>query len=252
MSASPEARLWENTAVLDALASQHYRPDMPQHDYPHALDVTGRALEKADVAIAHGVAIEREALPLGGRWHDAGKHLVPGRDHPFTTSEEYATDVSADQLKSIGTPEPLIRTAGGIILASSPEVRCATDTERAFVQADLEAGGIRSKPIAFLNVTYRLYKEDRMLEGQPAATMMEQRKLIRELVRFGGAGREILLAFLEEDLSTGDHDATFNEDAMRRVDLLKPERLARILQAYLGDIVNYSSPERAATGRAVS
>jgi hypothetical protein len=242
---------WKDPDVIDDMARPHYRDDLEYHHYPHSLLIADIALKKADIAIAHGVIIERAVLKPASGWHDAGKHLKPVIDHPFATSEEYAVHISGPELRRAGMPERLISLTGDVIKSSSPNQHCTTDTERCFVQADLTAGGIdkKDKAIAFLNVTYLLYREAKKLKEELPIQPWDHDKLMKELVPFGDLSREILMAFLEEDLSTCDEDSDFNREAAKKVDLLRPARFTRILQAYLDDIVNYQPADRRVIGQ---
>jgi len=236
---------WKNPAILDAQFRPHYSDTMGFHHYPHALDTAVAAEARAAAALEHGIPVVIEALPSAGRGHDAGKHLRPGLEHPFATSEEYAMDVTRKILETLGTPEEIQEASTGSIATTNPNVACNTPTDICLRQGDLTAGGVISpEPVIMLNGTYRLFTEEKQAKGEPVPVYYEEpEKLIREFVEFGGRSREILMA-LTEGLTLGDHERDeegrdFPEQAARNIALLKPETMERILGVSLKSIVEH-------------
>lgn len=231
---SRSLELWRNPANIDSMARRHYRDELEFHNYPHALDACEIAATLAEIAIQHEVDIERRVIKASMSYHDGGTYLWPGIDHPFSTREEYAADVSGRELEMLGMPQFLIDINGNVVRSTNHAVPCFTKTERCANQADLIAGGILSAPAVFLNGTYRLYLESKRLKGEQPAAPADRERLIGELVQFGGVSHEILLAYLEKDLSLGRHDRDaeghgFNERAGEQVDLLAPARIEETL-----------------------
>jgi hypothetical protein len=239
---SSKLELWRNPANIDFMARRHYRDDLEFHNYPHAEESANIMEILAEIAIARGASIELHAVKSSMAYHDAGTHLWPGVDHPFLTREEYAADIGSRELGMLGMPESLIEISAGVIKSTNHLVACETGTERCANQADLMAGGILSAPDVFLHGTYRLYRESKRLKDERPVEPSDRERLIAELVEFGGVSHEILLTFLEKDLSLGRHDKdtegrSFNARAGERVALLAPNRIEESFTVNFDDIL---------------
>lgn len=250
---------WRNETFVDRLASRHYRLDLlrpdlglgpdfelPVHNYQHAKGTGIEAVTLAKKAAEQGVTdIDMDVLGPMGSWHDAGYALRPGIDQTFGTRESYSADMAGRDLLSLGMPRPKVKLTREGIESTAVGVRCKSNTARCFRQADLR--NLRGKPIAFLNVTYRLFREQQILDGQPIIPItVNPSRVMKDLVQFAGISHEILTAYLEEDISLGDFDrnekdeSLFAIDAAKNVELLVPTKITDILSKNLGRIVTYT------------
>ena len=236
---------WQDPRFLDPMLSPHYRDDLEYHGYErHAVYTADKAVEIGRVAIAHGVEIDITLFPSTGRGHDAGKYLIPGRDHPWDTEEEHAADVTARTQRLLGMPAAKINHSSDVIKSTNANVLCKTDTAKCLRQADLD--NLIRDPIVFLNATYRLYKESKRLKEEPVFSgRTNPMGLIKDLVDFGAISHEILSTYLAEDISLGDFDrdregrSLFALRAAANVNLLVPNRLSDFLSKNLAAVVNY-------------
>lgn len=256
-SSPPEP--WTNQSIVDRVASRHYRLDLlrpdlgldpafqlPVHNYAHAKNSGIDAFEIAEEAMKHGVTdIEVDVLKPMGCWHDAGFALRPGIEQMFGPREVYSSDVAQKDLRVLGMPEPKVLLVGQGIESTAVGVKCLTNTAKCLRQGDLN--NLRGPAIPFLNVTYRLYREQQILDGKPIVpVIINPGRVLREFIQFAGISHEILSTYLEEDISLGDYDrdengvSLFAKEAVKNVDLLVPSRLTEFLSKNFARVVTYN------------
>ena len=247
MSPKKALPLWQNRNVLAPLVRPFYRP-YPFHNIPHVQKTTNLGIAVAEQAIAHGIEIDTSVLPLAGYTHDAGNWFMPGRDHPFKTAEAFSANVAWRIGQALGMPKPKLELACDMIESSGPDKPCITPEAKALSQGDLMAGGLLDEPIIFLNGTYRLYKESKIIGGEPLAHPSRPQALATDFVRFGSVCHDKLGRLVSEDLSIGDYDrddegrSLFVMRAEYNLNLLTPRLMTDFLSKHMFEIVNYGSP----------
>ncbi len=252
--ATPEQQeVWRDRETIEELARPHYSYEsdegsieLPFHNWPHADYVTDKSLEIADNAERHGEQINVAVLVAAPPYHDADFFMKPGVDHPYSSKELQSSAVAQSDISLLGAPLEFVRHVGSAIESTQVGVKCTSQEARILRQADLS--NITSwNPLVFLNGTYRLYKESKILSGQPLISFsLNPDAFIKDFVKFSGISYEILTAYNEEDISLGDFDrdrlgvSLFQKRAAKNIPMLVPKRITRILQSKLGDIVNYT------------
>jgi hypothetical protein len=191
-----------------------------------------------------GADIEADILTFVGFGHDTGTWLVPGVDHNFDNAEAYSADLAWVIGKSLDIPKPKLELAYEVINSSGPGMPCETDTARCFRRGDLADGGIQESPTAFLNGTYRLYLEKKIIEGQEPASLARPHRLVTDLVQFGVTAHDVLNRLTAEDLrfQSIDQDEQFVDFSLRaanNIRLLSSWPLQQFLGRHLKDVVGY-------------
>jgi hypothetical protein len=245
MSADSPELIWHDRPTLETHAQPHYSDALPFHNWAHALAVADESLSIAARAAQHGLALDTAVMIPAALNHDAGFFLNPGVDHTFASKELYSANVVHDDLTLLRAPERAATHAAQIVASTQKGVACASPEAKAVRQADL-ANVSSNNPLAFLNGTYRLYAESKMLAGQRLLKLsVDPEAIIKDFVKFAAISYEILSAYNQEDISLGDFDrdkngvSIFQKQAAKNIERLVPNRLTGLLQSKFGDIVHY-------------
>jgi len=219
---------------------------LPYHNLRHGIRAGIYANRVAQFFAQYGIQFESDIYMLAGGGHDTAVFRKVGVDNPFSSPEELSADITERVAALLGTPEDKRITVRGVILASGADVPCTTDTQRAFRQGDLMAGGLLDSHVAFLNGTYQLYREKKMLDGESPTSLTNPGKLIKELAKFAVVSSDILSTLINSNIDFPDLDyeklnlPTFAERAESNLRLLTPARITTFLGSHLAEVANYT------------
>lgn len=166
--------------TIEKLAAKYYNPDLPYHNFKHALTAARKGLEISQRCKKEGVSINKDVVYYALLFHDAGYH----DDHKqkgFTTKEEYSAFLAKEQLKKLQFDENFIKRVQDAILSTRSDAVYYSNEEKVVRAADL--AGFASDYNNFLinNIKSKIEKERRQMKHIP---WHEWKKRIKRTMQF--------------------------------------------------------------------
>ena len=148
---------------LEQVVSEYYSPDLPYHNFGHALTSALTGLEIVQDCRSENIPIDETIVYLALLLHDAGYH----QDHEkmgFDTKEALSAHIAREILEKKQHPTDFIDQVEKAILCTTREASCITTEENAVRAADLS--GLAAEYSVFRRNTELLKQEFEFLYGQ--------------------------------------------------------------------------------------
>ena len=148
---------------LEQAASEYYSPNLPYHNFGHALSAAMTGLQIAKDCRLENIPIDEAIVYCALLFHDAGYH----QDHEkmgFDTKEALSAHIARDVLEKKSQPTGFIEKVEKAILCTTRDARCTTTEENAVRAADLS--GLAAEYTVFRSNTVLLKQEFEILHGQ--------------------------------------------------------------------------------------
>ena len=148
---------------LEHAASEYYSPDLPYHNFGHALSAAITGLKITQDCRLENIPIDETIVYCALLFHDAGYH----QDHEkmgFDTKEALSAHIARDVLEKRPYPTGFIEKVEKAILCTTREALCTTTEENAVRAADLS--GLSADYSVFRRNTVLLKQEFEFLHGQ--------------------------------------------------------------------------------------
>jgi len=148
---------------LEQAASENYSPDLPYHNFGHALSAALTGLKIAQDCRLENIPIDDTIVYCALLFHDAGYH----HDHEkmgFESKEALSARIARDILGKKPYPTGFIEKVENAILCTTREASCTTTEENAVRAADLS--GLAADYSVFRRNTVLLKQEFEFLHGQ--------------------------------------------------------------------------------------
>jgi len=167
-------------ADVAAAAAALYSPDLPYHNFGHALETLATAESILARCAAEGIRIDAEVVLLALLFHDAGYR----QDHEargFATKEAYAAQLAADALGAHGYRPAVIGKVRAAILSTHRDAEFRTAEQKAVRAADL--AGLAADYRVFRANTVLLHEESQLLSGR-RSSWAEWIESVTQVLRF--------------------------------------------------------------------
>jgi predicted metal-dependent HD superfamily phosphohydrolase len=148
---------------LEHAASEYYSPDLPYHNFGHALSAALTGLKIAKDCRLENIPIDETIVYCALLFHDAGYH----QDHEkmgFDTKEALSAHIARDILVKKPYPPGFIEKVETAILCTTRDASCTTTEDNAVRAADLS--GLAAEYSVFRRNTVLLKQEFEFLYGQ--------------------------------------------------------------------------------------
>lgn len=148
---------------LELAAAKYYSPDLPYHNFDHALAAALTGLKIAQECRLENIPIDDSIVYCALLFHDAGYH----HDHEkrgFKTKEALSARIARDILEKRPHPSGFIEKVENAILCTTRDASCTTTEENAVRAADLS--GLAADYSVFRRNTVLLKQEFEFLYGQ--------------------------------------------------------------------------------------
>ena len=148
---------------LEQLASEYYSPELPYHNFGHALSSALTGLEIVNDCRIENIPIDQSIVYTALLFHDAGYH----QDHEkmgFDTKEALSARIARETLEKKSHQLEFIEKVEKAILCTIRDASCTTTEEHAVRAADLS--GLASEYSIFRRNTELLKQEFEILYGQ--------------------------------------------------------------------------------------
>lgn len=165
-SDAPRAGVQQSTLLGDLVERfrvemrRLYDPQLPYHNWDHAVQVHDKAMKLADLCESFGMTVKREALACACLGHDALFVIRPSV-LKHATKEDVACQVIANTLLEMGAPKWFADEVQGIIVATKHGVAPLTIEQKIIRAADL--GNVGGDYAQFRENTTRLFEEAKYL-----------------------------------------------------------------------------------------
>ena len=149
---------------LEQAASEHYNPDMPYHNFGHALASALTGLEIVEDCRRENIPIDQGVVYCALLFHDAGYH----QDHErmgYTHKEALSAHIARTVLEKHSQPSEFIERVEKAILCTIRDASCLTTEDNAVRAADLSK--LAADYSVFRHNTELLKQEYEILFGQP-------------------------------------------------------------------------------------
>ncbi|MDX1411058.1 MAG: HD domain-containing protein [Nitrospirales bacterium] len=150
-------------ADLEQAASEYYNPELPYHNFGHALSAALTGLKIAQECRDENIPIDDSIVYCALLFHDAGYH----QDHEklgFESKEALSAKIARDILEKKSYPDGFIDNVEKAILCTTREASCTTTEENAVRAADLS--GLAAEFSVFRRNTELLKQEFEILYSQ--------------------------------------------------------------------------------------
>jgi len=203
-------------ADLEQQVSAYYAPELPYHNFSHALKAVANGREIVAACQREGIPVDAGVVYYALLFHDAGFIENPRR-HDCDTREAYSAFIADKLLSGAGLSREKIEAVKAAIISTTREAEFTTPEQQAVRAADLF--DMAADYELFRSNTDKLRQEYVMLTGQPV-TEAEWRRQVGEVIGFY-LGQEIgLTAYFRPQAGQASE---FNQG------------VARNLQRYLGE-----------------
>lgn len=148
---------------LERLASQYYSPELPYHNFEHALTSAQTGLDIVQDCQREGVSVDEAIVYCALLFHDAGYH----QDHEesgFVTKEALSARIAREVLEKKTQSDGFIFRVEQAILSTTRDASCLTTEDNAVRAADLS--GLAAEYPVFRRNTELLKQEYELLYGQ--------------------------------------------------------------------------------------
>ena len=166
------------TPELEQAASEHYNPDMPYHNFGHALASALTGLEIVEDCRRENIPIDQSVVYCALLFHDAGYH----QDHEkmgFKSKEALSAHIARTVLEKHGHPDEFIERVEKAILCTIRDASCLTTEDNAVRAADLSK--LAADYSVFRHNTELLRQEYEILFGQ-SVTWEEWKKRSTKII----------------------------------------------------------------------
>ena len=167
-------------ASLEQQAAAYYAPELPYHNFNHALQAVANGRDIVAACEREGIPIDAEVVYLALLFHDAGFMEDP-HEHGCDTREAYSAEIAAILLGEVGMPRETIEAVKAAILATTRDGEFASVEQKAVRAADL--CGMAAEYQVFRRNTDQLRKEQELLTGM-AISEDKWRNQVGEVIGF--------------------------------------------------------------------
>jgi len=167
-------------ASLEQQVAAYYAPELPYHNFNHALQAVANGRDIVAACVREGIGIDAEVVILALLFHDAG-FIEDPREHGCETREAYSAKIADRLLGEAGIPRETIEAVKVAILATTRDGEFTSVEQQAVRAADL-CGMAADYPI-FRHNTDQLRKEQELLTGM-AISEAVWRKQVGDVIGF--------------------------------------------------------------------
>lgn len=153
----------ENFKKMSWLAEQLYDPELPYHNFNHALYAVEVGKDICHRCRKEGILIDEDVVVAALLFHDAG-YREDHREKGFDSKEAYAADLANQALKKMFCPQEFIDQVVRAIMSTQHDHSFVTNEEKAVRAADLS--GLAGTYELFLENNRKLKNESELLSGK--------------------------------------------------------------------------------------
>lgn len=203
---------------IERRAATLYRPDLPYHNFGHAIEAVEHGRRIIARYRAEGVRIDEETVYYALLFHDAG-YQDDHRALGFATKEAYSAHLAGEVLREFSVPARVIDKVAAAILSTHHDATCRTAEQKVVRAADL--AGLAADYDEFRANTVKLWREHELLGGTTADWNDWLQGTVEVLLRY--LARE---AGTEGVVADGEGACAFRRRAMANVQRLLQETRA--------------------------
>lgn len=208
----------ELTVSIEKTAQNFYSPDLPYHNFVHALKAVATGEGIVENCRKENISVEADVVRYALLFHDAGYHEdYAAKGFNFKTKEEYSAHLAASAMRERGLSEELIEKVAKAILGTHRDAEFNTVEEKIVRAADL--AGLAGDYGEFLKQNKNLKKEAEILSGKKIS-VADWKRRTEEAINF----------YLKQDIRlTSAYEDDFGASVFHKK---TRENLARFLREY--------------------
>jgi predicted metal-dependent HD superfamily phosphohydrolase len=199
-------------AKIRSLAAELYSPDLPYHNFQHALKAIQAGQKIVRNCRRAGVPIDSDVVYYALLFHDAGYH----EDHQakgFATKEAYSAHLAQQTLRQVGLDRQTIKGVVQAIGATERDGNFETAEGKAVRAADLAS--IAGPYAEFLQSSLDLRREFEQASGTKVSWSQWQSRT-----------EAVISFYISQDFSLAGRDQYFQKRARANLDRLLAEKLS--------------------------